>query len=227
MSSAVAVDLPEGLPAAPTKPLLRGVFHQCAAFVALGAGAVLVPFCPTQKSRWAAGVFAASLVWLFAVSATYHRVNWSDEARARMRRLDHASIFVLIAGTYTPIALLGLPGGGLGLLLAAWVGAFIGVLSSVFWLKAPKVFLAGLCVAVGWTLLPYLGDLRRNLDSQALGWVMAGGIPYTLGALAYATKRPNPVPAVFGYHEVFHALTLVGASCHFAAVVRLVELIPR
>lgn len=204
--------------------MLRGFLHQCAAFVALGAGAVLLRACPNERTRWATAVFALSLVWLFGVSATYHRVDWSEAARARMRRLDHASIFVLIAGTYTPIALLGLPNGGGSLLWYAWGGALLGVLSSVFWIRAPKWVLAGLCVAVGWTLTPYLGDLYRNLDRSAFALVMLGGLPYTLGAVAYATKRPNPLPTIFGYHEVFHALTLVGATCHFAAIMRLVEL---
>lgn len=208
----------------PMKPLLRGFFHQCAAFVALGAGAVLLRACPNERTRWATAVFALSLVWLFGVSATYHRVDWSEVARARMRRLDHASIFVLIAGTYTPVALLGLPDGGRSMLAYAWAGAIAGVFSSIFWTSAPKWVLAALCVAVGWTLTPYLGDLYRNLDRTAFALVLLGGIPYTLGALAYATKRPNPVPAVLGYHEVFHVLTLVGATCHFAAVMRLVEL---
>lgn len=221
MTVAAEAPLPIAVPA---KPLLRGFFHQCAAFVALGAGVVLLRACPNERTRWATAVFALSLVWLFGVSATYHRVDWSDAARARMRRLDHASIFVLIAGTYTPIAVLGLPDGGRSLLAYAWAGATLGVLSSVFWTSAPKWVLAALCVAVGWTLTPYLGDLYRNLDHTALALVMLGGVPYTLGAVAYATKRPNPVPAVFGYHEVFHALTLVGATCHFAAVMRLAEL---
>jgi hemolysin III len=211
-------------PPPPPKPLLRGVFHQCAAFVAFGAGLVLVAFCPTPTTRWASGVFASSLVWLFAVSATYHRIDWSEQARARMRRLDHASIFVLIAGTYTPVALLGLPESGGTLLLAVWLGALAGVLSSVFWVSAPKVLNAGLCVALGWTLLPYWGELKRTLDPAVLRLIVAGGIPYTLGALAYASKRPNPRPRVLGYHEIFHALTLVGAAFHFAAVIRLVRL---
>lgn len=209
---------------APSKPLLRGFLHQCAAFVALGAGVVLLRACPDPRTRLATAVFALSLVWLFGVSATYHRVDWTEAARARMRRLDHASIFVLIAGTYTPIALLGLPNAGGSLLWYVWGGALLGVLSSVFWTSAPKWVLAALCVAVGWTLTPYLGDLYRSLDHTAFALVMLGGAPYTLGALAYATKRPNPFPAVFGYHEVFHALTLIGASLHFAAVMRLVEL---
>lgn len=208
----------------PQKPLLRGVFHQCAAFVALGAGLVLVAFCPTSATRWASGVFASSLVWLFAVSATYHRVDWTEQARARMRRLDHASIFVLIAGTYTPVALLGLPERGHTMLVAVWAGALAGVLSSVFWVSAPKALNAALCVALGWTVIPYWGDLKRTLDPSVLYLIVGGGVPYTLGALAYASKRPNPRPTVLGYHEIFHALTLVGATLHFAAVIRLVRL---
>lgn len=206
------------------KPRLRGVLHQFAAPGALGAGLVLVSMAPTLRAATAAAVYALSLVVLFTVSATYHRVDWSVRARAWMRRMDHASIFVLIAGTYTPVALIGLPeASGNSLLVAIWCGALLGVLQSLFWVHAPKVLTAVLAVAVGWTLVPYFGDVRRALGAWELGLIFAGGVAYTAGALAYALKRPDLKPGVFGYHEVFHALTLVGAALHFAAVLRLVR----
>ncbi|QSQ28285.1 hemolysin III family protein [Pyxidicoccus parkwayensis] len=206
------------------KPKLRGVLHQFAAASALGAGGVLVSMAPTPRAAAAAALYAISLVVLFSVSATYHRVDWSPRGRAWMRRLDHASIFILIAGTYTPVALLGVSGAaGDSLLLAIWCGAFVGVLQSLFWVGAPKVLTAALAVAVGWTLVPYLEDARRALGVTELSLILAGGVAYTTGAIAYALKRPDLRPGVFGYHELFHALTLVGAGLHFAVVLRLVR----
>jgi hemolysin III len=206
------------------KPKLRGVLHQWAACAALGAGAVLVSLARSPRSALAAAAFAVSLVVLFAISAVYHRVNWSAAARARMRRMDHASIFILIAGTYTPIAVLALPpAAGRSLLVAAWSAALLGILQSLFWIRAPKAVSALLAVAVGWTIIPYFGTAWGSLSKAGFALIAAGGIAYTAGAVAYALKRPNPWPGVLGYHEVFHALTIVGAALHFAAVVQLVR----
>ncbi|MFP2911362.1 PAQR family membrane homeostasis protein TrhA [Pyxidicoccus sp. 3LFB2] len=200
------------------------MLHQFAAVVALIAGGVLVSMAPTPRAATAAALYAVSLVVLFTVSATYHRVDWAPRGRAWMRRMDHASIFILIAGTYTPVALLGIRGAaGDSLLLAIWCGALVGVLQSLFWVHAPKVVTAALAVGVGWTLVPYLKEARQALDVTGLSLILAGGAAYTLGAVAYALKRPNLRPGVFGYHEFFHALTLVGAGLHFAVVVRLVQ----
>jgi hemolysin III len=205
------------------KPAWRGVLHHWAAFYALGGGTVLVAVAPSSRAVAASAIYVLSLVLLFGVSATYHRVQWSESARSWMRRADHASIFVLIAGTYTPIALLGLTDGdGKRLLLSIWVGAFVGVLLSLFWVRAPKALTAAVAVAVGWTIAPYVSEVQRLLGAYM--WViLAGGIAYTVGALVYAVKRPDPNPEVFGYHEVFHALTIVGAALHFVAVVHVVR----
>lgn len=206
------------------KPRLRGVLHQFAAPGALGAGLVLISMAPTARAATAAGLYALSLVVLFTVSATYHRVTWSERGRTWMRRMDHASIFLLIAGTYTPVALLGISGtAGDRLLLAIWSGALVGVLQSLFWVRAPKVLTAALAVAVGWTLVPYYEEARAALGAADLWLILAGGAAYTTGAVAYALKRPNLKPGVFGYHELFHALTLVGAGLHFTVVLRLVR----
>jgi len=206
------------------KPKLRGVLHQFAAVGVLGAGGVLVSMAPTARAAAAAALYAISLVVLFSVSATYHRVDWSPRGRVWMRRMDHASIFILIAGTYTPIALLGVAGtAGDSLLRAIWCGALVGVLQSLFWVQAPKVVTAALAVGVGWTLVPYLDEARHALGAVELSLILAGGVAYTLGAVAYALKRPDLRPGVFGYHELFHALTLVGAGLHFVVVLRLVQ----
>jgi hemolysin III len=206
------------------KPTLRGMLHQRAIGCALGAGAVLVAMAPTLRAAVGAAVFAASLVTLLTVSATYHRVDWAPGARAWMRRLDHASIFLLIAGTYTPVALLVLsPVEGNQLLWTIWVAAVVGMAVSLLWPGAPKAVNAVLAIGVGWLLVPFMGQIQRSLGSGGLALVVAGGVAYTLGAVAYASKRPNLRPGVFGYHEAFHAMTLVGASLHFAVVVGLVR----
>jgi len=160
-----------------TKPTLRGVFHQWAACVAVGAGLVLVAMAPSLRAGVAGGVFAASLVTLLTVSATYHRVTWGPAARAWMRRADHASIFILIAGTYTPVALLGLPAHvGTRLSALVWGGATLGILQSLFWVHAPKVLTALLAVAIGWSLVPYIPEMRQSLPDGILALIAAGGV---------------------------------------------------
>lgn len=208
----------------PVKPLLRGSLHQAAAWFALGSGTVLVTVASTTRAAVAAAIYSLSLVVLFAVSSIYHRVQWKTAvARARMRRADHASIFLLIAGTYTPISLLGLSAGdGRRLLIAIWAGAAAGVILSVAWAAAPKPLTAIVAVAVGWTIAPYINEVRRLLGSD-LWLLLAGGLAYTAGAIIYAIKRPDPWPKFFGYHEVFHALTVVGALFHFVVIVKMVR----
>jgi hemolysin III len=183
-----------------------------------------VAVCPDRRAAAAVGVYVLSLVALFAASAVYHRVQWKDpSARALMRRVDHASIFVLIAGTYTPVALLGVGGeAGTRLLFQVWAAALASAILSLLWAKAPKPLLALLAVAVGWSIVPHGSEVMRLLGS--LIWlVLAGGVAYTLGAIVYALRRPDPWPRVFGYHEVFHALTLLGALLHLGAVVQIVR----
>lgn len=206
------------------KPRLRGVLHQEAAWCALGAGAVLIAMAGTLEGAIAAAIYSASLVVLFAVSSVYHRVQWATaRARALMRRADHSSIFILIAGTYTPVSLLGLSDvDGRQLLITIWIGAAIGVAMSLWWVNAPKTLVALLAVALGWTIVPYFDQARRLLGGST--WLLlGGGLAYTAGAIVYAARRPDPFPRVFGYHEVFHALTLVGALLHFAVVLKIVR----
>ena len=206
------------------KPTWRGVLHQWAAVFALGAGTGLVVLAPDARSRIAVGIYAASLALLFTISAVYHRIHWEPGPRAWLRRADHASIFLLIGGTYTPIALLALDADiSRRVLILVWSGAAIGVLVSMLWPGAPKFVGAVIAVAVGWTIVPYIGTLRRVLESGELWLIVVGGLAYTVGALGYALKRPNPWPGHFGYHEVFHALTLVGAGTHLAAILSILK----
>ncbi|HEX9048963.1 MAG TPA: hemolysin III family protein [Anaeromyxobacter sp.] len=208
--------------AAPAKPLLRGVSHEIAAVVAVVAWIALAAFAPSARSRTAANVYGASLFALFFVSALYHRPNWAPRARAWMRRLDHSAIFLLIAGTYTPICLLLPSATGLPLLAIVWGGAALGIVQSILWVHAPKALVAAIYVALGWALLPVLPTVRSVLGPPALVLLFAGGAAYTLGAIVYATRRPDPFPRVFGYHEVFHALVIAAAACHFAVVARAI-----
>jgi hemolysin III len=191
----------DSLPApSASKPLLRGVSHQIAFFIAL--------------------VFGASMVALFGTSALYHRVHWSDAARMRLRRLDHAAIFVLIAGGYTPLfGLVRSSQGGHGALIAIWVGAGIGVLKSLFWSGAPKWVTALLCVALGWMVVGQVIDRTAVVGGLTVGLLVACGVVYSLGAVVYAVRRPDPRPLVFGYHEVFHALVVIASVLLFAHVV--------
>jgi hemolysin III len=204
---------------ATTKPRLRGVSHQGAFFVALVATFALVARAQHPASARAAAIFGASLALLFGVSALYHRVDWRPEARRRMRRLDHAAIFVLIAGGYTPLFGL-VPGssGGHGALAAIWVGALVGVVKSVLWPDAPKWMTALLCVGLGWTVVGQVAQRVPAVGGTCIALLVASGLIYSSGAIVYATKRPDPVPHVFGYHEVFHALVVVASACLFAHV---------
>ena len=209
----------------PSKPLLRGVSHEIAAWLALGAAVTLALAAPAGRSRLSAVVYGASLFSLFAVSALYHRPNWAPRARLWMRRLDHSAIFLLIAGTYTPFCLL--LGGATGrtMLAVAWAGAAAGVLQSILWVRAPKPLVAALYVLLGWVVVPVVPALRAALGTGALALLATGGLLYTLGAVVYASRRPDPLPRVFGYHEVFHGLVIAAAACHFAVVAGAVRAI--
>ncbi|MCL2626229.1 MAG: hemolysin III family protein [Cystobacterineae bacterium] len=222
MSSTPVILEKAALPLVVAKPKIRGVIHQWAVLGALGMGIVFVLCAPTARAAWGAGVFAASLTLLFLVSAIYHRVVWKPRARQWMRRADHASIFILIAGTYTPMALLAFSEEvGSIVLWITWGGAVLGVLQSLFWIKAPKVVSAALGLLVGWSVVPYFSEFKRGLGEANWWLVFTGGMVYTLGAIVYASKRPRLSPRWFGYHELFHSLTVVAASLHAIVVWRL------
>ncbi len=208
--------------AAPSKPLLRGVSHEIAAAVALAAWVGLALAASSARGRAAAHVYGASLFALFAVSALYHRPTWPPRARLLMRRLDHSAIFLLIAGTYTPMCLVLGGARGNALLAVAWSGAALGVVQSVLWPRAPKPLVALVYVALGWVVVPVLPALRAGLGTPAVGMLALGGVVYSMGAAVYATGRPDPFPRVFGYHEVFHAMVIVAAGLHYAVAARAV-----
>jgi len=203
-----------------SKPRLRGVSHEWAFFVSLVAGAALVVAAPTPRATAAVGIYAASLSALLGVSALYHRINWRrPEIRRWMRRLDHSMIFLLIAGTTTPFAVLVLHGTlAKALLIAVWAGAVAGIVVELVWVEAPKWVTALVYVGVGWIGALGFPGIVGNAGPGAGALIAVGGVFYTAGAVIYARQRPDPNPAVFGYHEIFHLLVIVAAAAHFAAV---------
>ena len=200
------------------KPLLRGVSHEIAAAFAVAGGIALFNAATGVRGAVAAAVYGGALTAQFAISALYHRPRWGDRARLLMRRLDHAAIFMLIAGTYTPFCLLLPPETGRPLLALVWTGAGAGMLLSVLWPMAPKWLMALLTVALGWALVPIVPAMVAAIGWRGVALLGAGGIAYTVGAVVYATRFPDPNPRVFGYHEVFHVLVIAAAICHYVAI---------
>ncbi|HWX09273.1 MAG TPA: hemolysin III family protein [Gaiellaceae bacterium] len=201
------------------RPLLRGVLHEVAFFVALIAGILLVTHADGVRASAAAGVFAASVVAMLGASTLYHRVTWSVRVRPWMRRLDHAGIYLLIAGTYTPVGLLTLRGTMRDVVLGiVWSGAAVAILLRFVWLGAPKWLSAVIGVALGWAGVAAMPQIARHAGAAAVTLLAIGGLAYTAGAIVYARRRPDPVPSVFGYHELFHALTIVAVSCQYVAI---------
>jgi hemolysin III len=205
---------------AAVKPRLRGVSHEWAFFISLGLGAVLIIAAKTPKATLAVAIYAVSLSALFGTSALYHRVDWKrPDVRRWMRRLDHSMIFVLIAGTYTPFALLVLEGAlADAILVVVWVGAAIGTIVETVWIEHPKWVAALVYLSMGWVAVVAFPGLWNEIGVGGTLLVAAGGLLYTIGAVVYATQRPNPNPRVFGYHEVFHLFVIAAAATHFAAI---------
>lgn len=202
------------------KPRLRGVTHQWAFFVSLALGAALVLSAPSGSGTVAAAIYAACVAILFGSSALYHRVTWrSAVARRWMRRLDHSAIFLLIAGSYTPFALLVIDGALADVILVViWSGAALGIFLKLIWIDAPKWLVTLIYVALGWVIVVAAPDLFQELGVTAASIVALGGVLYTAGAVVYALRRPDPVPDVFGYHEVFHVLVILAAGLQYAVI---------
>jgi hemolysin III len=206
------------------KPKLRGYFHQEAFYVSLGACSLLIARASGIQAVIGTVIFSLGLLFLFGVSAIYHRPIWPPRQRAILKRIDHSAIFVLIAATFTPICLLALPQErGTPLLMLVWFVALAGIMQSIFWVKAPKIFTAVFYVLMGWLALPYMADFKNSLGSVGVFLILGGGIAYTIGAVFYALKWPRIFPQTFGYHELFHFLTVIGAALHFIAIYRLIS----
>jgi hemolysin III len=206
--------LPDGLP----RPLLRGLFHLGAFVVAVGLGLTLVLLAGRQDAP-AFAMYGLAVAGLFGVSALYHRGRWQPAVRARLQRADHSMIFVLIAGTYTPICVYVLDGTlGAALLAVVWTGALIAAALELRPTPATRGAVVVLSIALGWVAVPALPAVLEKLGWVATALIGLGGVLYTVGAVIYARRRPDPLPDVFGYHEVFHALTIAGAASHYAVI---------
>ena len=205
--------------ASPARPRFRGVTHQWTFPMAVVAGAILIVLASGARERVAAAVYAMSLAGLFGTSALYHRAPWSQRLRGVLRRIDHSMIFVLIAGTITPFALLGMPTvSGVVMLAAAWAAAAGGVVISALWIDAPKHVKVALYLAYPLVCVAALPEIVDRLGLAPILLVIAGGVLYTVGAVVYAVAWPNPRPRVFGFHEIFHLFVIAAAVTHFAAV---------
>jgi hemolysin III len=210
---------------AEAKPKLRGWLHAGTVPLIFAAGIVLIVLAPTTSTKIGSAVFAASAMLLFTVSAVYHRGNWSPKTWAFLRRFDHANIFVLIAGSYTPFALLFLDGAALVTLLAiVWSAAIGGMFFRIFWTDAPRWLYTPMYIGLGWAAVFFVPDFIRGAEPFGVGIAIAslvlvavGGILYTLGGIVYGLKRPDPAPSWFGFHEVFHSLTILAFASHYVA----------
>ena len=199
------------------KPTWRGWIHAGTSPVAIAAGIVLITLADGAVAKWACAVFMATSVLLFGNSALYHRFDWGPRTKAVLKRIDHANIMLLIAGTYTPIAVLALPPQkGILLLTLVWTGALLGILFRVFWINAPRWLYVALYLLLGWAAVMYLGDLLQASVAMMV-LVIVGGLLYTGGAVCYALKKPNPWPGRFGFHEIFHVCTVLAFLCHWTA----------
>jgi hemolysin III len=201
------------------RPRMRGVLHAYAAPIAAAVGIGVLALADDARSRTGVAVWVMTMTALFAVSATYHRGRWRPAVRAWLQRVDHSMIFVFIAGSYTPFCLLLLEGSKSWLVLSiTWGGALAGVATRLVWHTAPRWLFGPMYIALGWVAVVVLPDLVRSAPVYTNVLLLVGGLLYTLGAVVFATRRPDPAPHVFGYHEVFHALTGIAASCHAVAI---------
>jgi hemolysin III len=188
-------------------------------FVSLVVGTLLIVATDGPRQRFAAAVFAVSVTMMLGASALYHRVTWRPNVRLWMRRIDHAGIYLLIAGTYTPVGLLVLDGAWrVSVLAIVWTGALAAIVLKFAWVEAPKWLAAAIGIALGWVGVVAMPQLAHRSGAVAVVLLLIGGLAYTAGAVVYARRRPDPIPAVFGYHELFHALTLVAVACQYVAI---------
>ena len=201
------------------KPRLRGWLHAGMAPLALAAGIVLISLAATPAGVVGGAIFLTASVLLFGTSGVYHRGTWGTLGQAILRRMDHSNIYVFIAATYTPLALILLDGASrVTLLVLVWSAALGGLFFRVLWLSAPRWLYTVLYIVMGWAALGWLGAFYHAAGLPVVILIVAGGICYTLGAIVYARKRPDPSPAWFGYHEIFHVGTIAGFVCHYVAI---------
>jgi hemolysin III len=211
--------MPDSGGSATVKPYLRGWLHAAMLPVTITAGTVLIVQAAGAAGKASCAIFVGTAIMLFGCSAVYHLGHWGPVGNAILRRLDHANIALVIAGTYTPLAVCGLDGSSrTALLVTVWIGALAAIGVRVIWLSAPRWSYVPIYLALGWAALAFLPAFMRATEPAVAWLVLAGGIAYTAGAIVYALKRPNPAPRWFGFHEIFHAGTVAGFTCHLIAV---------
>ena len=207
---------------ADVKPTWRGWIHAGTFPLAIALGVILIVVADGAAAKAASAIYMASSLLLFGTSATYHTINWSPKVKAIFRRIDHSNIFLLIAGSYTPLAVTMLPADKATVLLSiAWGGALLGIGFRIFWIGAPRWSYVPLYIGLGWAAMIYVVDLV-NANPTTMILIFVGGLSYTVGAMFYGFKRPNPVPGVFGFHELFHACTVIAFLCHWVAILLVV-----
>jgi hemolysin III len=203
------------------KPSWRGWIHTGVLPIVVAGGIILIVLAHGAIPKVAASIFFASSFLLFGNSALYHRFNWRPKVKLTLKRIDHANIFLLIAGSYTPMAMLALPADkGLVLLVAVWIGAVLGISFRIFWINAPRWLYVPLYVLLSWAAMFYVVDFF-SFNAVAMSLILIGGLCYTAGAVVYGIKKPNPFPGHFGFHEIFHALTVIAFICHWVAVLQV------
>lgn len=204
------------------KPMIRGYITQAAFIIALIACAMLIYHSQGARALTANIIYSFSLIGMYCVSSLYHSHTWNHQNYLLLKRIDHATIFVLIAGTTTPICLLSLQGNAGWLLLSiSWLIAVIGIFKTIFWTHGPKWIRTLLYIMMGWVAIFFLPELKASLGLENMWLIITGGILYTLGALIYAFKHPNPFPKIFGYHELFHVFVVTASACHFFVIYNL------
>ena len=208
-------------------PRLRGWLHLVCFFLSVPAGAVVIATAGAGRARLAGLVYAVGMSAMFGVSAAYHRGRWSPAARRRMRRTDHGTIFLMIAGSYTPVCLLALRGTtGTAILTAVWVGAGVGILFALTGVAEKAVLGLLSYIGLSWAVVLALPELTRRLDAGEMTLLVAGGVVYTLGGVVLGTRWPNPSVRWFGYHEVWHAMVVVACACHYVTILSIIRAAP-
>jgi hemolysin III len=201
------------------RPALRGVFHLCAFFVALIVGGLLIAAAPSGRVQLAAAIFAATVAVMFGASALHHRVTWNERGYLWSRRIDHAGIYLAIAGTYTPFGLLVLHDAWRIVILAiVWGGAAAAIVLKFAWVSGPKWLAAGIAISLGWIAVIVFPQLVDGVGWDGTTLLLAGGLAYTIGGLVYALRRPDPLPTIFGYHEIFHLLVVAAVALQYSVV---------
>lgn len=206
------------------KPLLRGHSHQAMFFITLGAGVPLILKAKSSQEFTAYSIYIVCALCMFGISALYHRINWSQQKRLLLKKLDHSGIYLMIAGTFTPLAVLALSKeSSFQLLVTIWAVSLAGIIQAIFFVNIPKMLTSLIYIGAGYLVLPYLSELSHHLDFTSISLIVVGGVLYTIGGICYGLRKPRLFPKVFGYHEIFHVFVNLGAISHFFVVNSIIK----